>query len=240
MGLVSSSCSWSRSYTRVDKQRRIKTHFRYHNQAPGFKKVAVIKHLFCICPKSTLTSGPNTLLAASADAQREGSRKFHGSGFPGMGSCPVWQSPTWSPQTPTACHKTDVSFIPKKEQCFSCIGTHHVTLYSKNSVSQTLHCDPFHWHFGNPALPVIIPTVDLFRQSKVCNAHRHIITEPVPEKLCQTNPSSFWGKNHVNAFKPHMQLRAARSRCRKWRPLRYSMPNAMSIMNFRSVCVGKN
>lgn len=126
----------------------------------------------------------------------------------------------------------------KKDQCF--IGTHHVALYSKDPVSQTLHCDPFHRHFGNPALPVIISTVDLFRQSKVCNADRHIIAEPVPEKLGQTNHSSFWGKNQIYAFEPHMQLRAARSRCRKWRPLRYSMPNAMSIMNFRSVWVGKN
>lgn len=37
-----------------------------------------------------------------------------------------------------------------------------------------------------------------------------------------------------------MQLRAARSRCRKWRPLRYSIPKAMSIMNFKSIWVGKN
>lgn len=63
--------------------------------------------------------------------------------------------------------------------CFSYIGTYHITLYSKNSVSQTLHCNPFYWHFGNPALPVIISTVDLFRQSKVCNADCHIITKPV-------------------------------------------------------------
>lgn len=62
---------------------------------------------------------------------------------------------------------------------FRYISTHHITLYSKNSVSQTLHCDPFYWHFGNPALSVIISTVDLFRQSKVCNADCHIITEPV-------------------------------------------------------------
>lgn len=37
-----------------------------------------------------------------------------------------------------------------------------------------------------------------------------------------------------------MQFRAARSRCRKLRPLRYSIPKAMSTMNFRSVWVGKN
>lgn len=41
-------------------------------------------------------------------------------------------------------------------------------------------------------------------------------------------------------FSTYMQLRAARSRCRKLRPLRYSIPKAMSTMNFRSVWVGKN
>lgn len=44
----------------------------------------------------------------------------------------------------------------------------------------------------------------------------------------------------IFAIATHMQLRAARSRCRKLRPLRYSMPSAMSTMNLRSVWVGRN
>lgn len=42
-------------------------------------------------------------------------------------------------------------------------GAHHVTLYSKNSVSQTLYCDPFDRHLSDSALPVIISAVDFLR-----------------------------------------------------------------------------
>lgn len=127
--------------------------------------------------------------------------------------------------------------------CFSSMSTHHITLYGKNSVSQTLDCNPFYRHFGNPALPVIISTVDLFRQAKVCNTDCHIITEPVKintelEWARQTTLHFKVSANYL--YKTYMQLRAARSRCRKWRPLRYSIPKAMSIMNFRSVWVGRN
>lgn len=76
--------------------------------------------------------------------------------------------------------KSDLKFY--QYHCLSCSDTHHITLYSKDSVCETLHRDPLYWHFGNPALPVIISTVDLFRQSKVRNADCHIITEPVTKQ----------------------------------------------------------
>lgn len=60
-------------------------------------------------------------------------------------------------------------------------GAYHITLYSKDSVCQTLYCYPFHRHFGYSALPVVITTVDLLRQTKVCHTHCHIITQPVRE-----------------------------------------------------------
>ncbi len=124
-------------------------------------------------------------------------------------------------------------------------STDHITLYCKNSVCQTLHCNPFYRHFSYPALPVVIATVDLLRQPKVCDTHCHVITQPVrqnqkQEKQIRLYCLIFKKATKTTIFVTYMQLRAARSRCRKLRPLRYSIPKAMSTMNFKSVWVGKN
>lgn len=84
-------------------------------------------------------------------------------------------------------------------KCTDCISTvynwqlvgcaYHITFYSENSVCQTLHCYPFHRHFGYSSLPVIISTVDLLRQPEVCHTHCHVIAQPGRERRKWLNTS---------------------------------------------------
>lgn len=53
-------------------------------------------------------------------------------------------------------------------------------------------------------------------------------------------PKSSFGKKNTGRSWTHMQLRAARSLWMKFLLLRYSMPRAMSVMNFTSIWDGRN
>lgn len=149
-------------------------------------------------------------------------------------------------------------------------GTYHVTLGGVDTVSQGLEGDPLDWHLGDAALSIVIPAVDLLGEPKVCHAHRHVISQPggkqgsgqppshilshTPQaELCVSKPRelllkgvelcrkstrfTLWDGAEENT---HMQFRAAKSLWRKFRLLRYSMPRAMSTMNFTRVCRGTN
>lgn len=50
-----------------------------------------------------------------------------------------------------------------KEKTKADRDAYHITFYSKNSVCQTLYCNPLYRHFGYSALSVIVSTVDLLR-----------------------------------------------------------------------------
>lgn len=55
---------------------------------------------------------------------------------------------------------------------------YHVALGGVHVVSQTLQSDPLHRQLGDGALSVIISTVDLLRETEVCDAHGHVLIEP--------------------------------------------------------------
>lgn len=59
---------------------------------------------------------------------------------------------------------------------------YHVTLCCVDVVSQTLQSDPLDRQLGHGALSVVIATVDLLGESKVCDAHHHVLMQPETHK----------------------------------------------------------
>lgn len=120
----------------------------------------------------------------------------------GLVSPPVFviQQTEWG----VGCWRAAVYFLTRSHICIQWLKTgsreqtgadgsrtYHITLHSENSVCQTLYCNPFDGHFGDPALPVIISAVDLLGQPEVCHAHCHVVTQPVRQEkqTDQTNSS---------------------------------------------------
>lgn len=96
------------------------------------------------------------------------------------------QSPTSSRRTPTAPQRESpkLSTLETVDGCIiqvcvrACVCVYHIALSGVDIVSQTLQGDPLDGQLGDGALTVIISTVDLFGEAKVCHTHRHVLIQP--------------------------------------------------------------
>lgn len=115
--------------------------------------------------------------------------------------------------------------------------TDHITLAGVDRFRKALYSHPLDWHSNSNLLSVIVTAVDLLGQAEVSYPNTQIISQPsyvddeqdkkkiiqIPLVYCEIQCSEMpsWS---------YMQLRAAKSLCKKPLELRYSMPEAMSIM----------
>lgn len=77
-----------------------------------------------------------------------------------------------------------LSGTPALQQEYKCSPMHqskphHIAVCCVQVICQAFQSKPLHWQLGGTALAVVVSTVDLLRQSKVCNTHVHVLIQPV-------------------------------------------------------------
>lgn len=124
--------------------------------------------------------------------------------------------------------------------------TDHITLAGVHGFRKALYGHPLDWHSDSNLLSVIVSAADLLGQAEVSHTYMQIISQPA----CVGDE---WERNMIQIAlvccnmkcsemspRAYMQLRAAKSRCKKPLELRYSMPVAMSIIKRSRLWSGTN